>query len=56
VAERYASFDSGIGAKVESRAVSLDELDAYAVAIKPPVLPSGRQEMLENLFNAQIFG
>ena len=56
MAERYASFDSGIGARVEARSVSLDELDSYALGIKPPVLSSGRQEMLENLFNAQIFG
>jgi xylose isomerase len=56
VTERYASFDSGIGAKVEARSTSLDELDAYAHGIKPPTLASGRQEMLENVLNAQIFG
>jgi xylose isomerase len=56
VSDRYSSFDSGIGAKIEARSVSLDELDSYAIGIKPPVLSSGRQEMLENLFNAQIFG
>jgi xylose isomerase len=56
VADRYAGFDSGIGAKVESRSTSLDELDAYAHGIQPPTLPSGRQEMLENILNAQIFG
>jgi xylose isomerase len=56
VADRYAGFDSGIGAKVEARSTSLDELDAYAHGIQPPTLPSGRQEMLENILNAQIFG
>ncbi|MEY5010786.1 MAG: xylose isomerase [Verrucomicrobiota bacterium] len=56
LAKRYASYDGGIGAKIESRATSLDELDKYAQSIVPPVLPSGRQEMLENIFNAQIFG
>jgi xylose isomerase len=56
VSERYASFDSGMGAKIEKRATSLDELEQYALGIQPPVLHSGRQEMLENIFNSQIFG
>jgi xylose isomerase len=56
VADRYAGFNSGIGAKIESRSTSLDELNAYALGITPPTLPSGRQEMLENILNAQIFG
>jgi xylose isomerase len=56
VRARYASYDSGIGAKIDSRATTLEELDAYAQKIAAPVLQSGRQEMLENLFNAQIFG
>ncbi|MEK0445970.1 MAG: xylose isomerase [Verrucomicrobiota bacterium] len=56
VAQRYASYDSGIGAKIEAGKTSLNELDAYAQGIPAPVLPSGRQEMLENLLNAQIFG
>jgi xylose isomerase len=56
VSQRYASFDSGIGAKVEARTTSLDELNQYALGIAAPVLQSGRQEMLENLLNAQIFG
>jgi xylose isomerase len=56
VAHRYSSFNSGIGAKIASRATSLDELDHYAQEIAAPTLESGRQEMLENLLNAQIFG
>jgi xylose isomerase len=56
VKNRYASFDHGMGAKVEARSTSLDELDAYAQSIAAPVLESGRQEMLENLFNAQVIG
>jgi xylose isomerase len=56
VKSRYASFDHGMGAKVEARSTSLDELDAYAQSIAAPVLESGRQEMLENLFNAQVIG
>jgi len=48
---RYASYDSGTGAAIETRATSLDDLDAYAQSITPPTLSSGRQEMLENIIN-----
>ena len=54
VAKRYASWDSGIGKKVESGKVTLAQLDAYAQGIKAPTLASGRQEMLENLINEYI--
>lgn len=53
-AQRYASFDSGIGAKVEAGEMSLDALNDYALGIEPPVLASGRQEMLENWLNDYI--
>lgn len=49
--ERYASFDSGIGAKIEAGEVGLDELAAYALRNGEPTTRSGRQEMLENLVN-----
>lgn len=48
---RYSSFDSGVGAEIESGSASLDSLDAYAQGIEPPQLESGRQERLENLLN-----
>ena len=48
---RYSSFDSGVGAEIESGTASLDSLDAYALGIEPPKLESGRQERLENLLN-----
>ncbi|MBT8037389.1 MAG: xylose isomerase [Verrucomicrobiae bacterium] len=51
IANRYASFDSGIGAEIEAGKTSLDALDTYAQGITPPVLASGRQEMLENILN-----
>ena len=51
VRARYQSFDSGVGAEIESGQASLDSLDAYALGINPPLLESGRQEMLENLLN-----
>jgi xylose isomerase len=50
--QRYASWDSGIGAKIESGKASLAELEAYMLK-KGDVSPngSGRQEFLENLIN-----
>ena len=51
VSERYASYDSGIGAEIEAGSTSLDALDAHAQGIEAPQLPSGRQEMLENIIN-----
>lgn len=54
VKDRYASFDSGIGAKVEAGQTSLKELEEYALSNPEPKLASGRQEMLENLVNEFI--
>jgi len=51
VSTRYSSYDSGIGAKIESKSTSLDDLDAHALSIEAPTLASGRQEMLENILN-----
>ncbi|MBK1855897.1 xylose isomerase [Verrucomicrobiaceae bacterium 5K15] len=51
ITERYSSYDSGIGAEIESGSTSLDSLDAHAQSIDPPQLSSGRQEMLENIIN-----
>jgi xylose isomerase len=52
--ERYSSFDSGIGAKIEKGEVGFEELAAYTLANGEPVTKSGRQEMLENLINEFI--
>jgi xylose isomerase len=55
VKERYASWDSGIGAKIESGKTTLKELEAYMLK-KGEVSGnvSGRQEFLENLINEFI--
>ena len=53
--QRYASWDSGIGAKIEAGQVGLVELESYL--LKPgEAAPnvSGRQEFLENLINEFI--
>ncbi|MEM9481844.1 MAG: xylose isomerase [Verrucomicrobiota bacterium] len=52
--ERYSTFDSGIGAKIEAGTTSLEELEQHAASVGEPKLASGRQEMLENLINEFI--
>jgi xylose isomerase len=53
--QRYASWDSGIGAKIEKGKTSLKELEAYMLK-KGEITAntSGRQEFLENLINEFI--
>ncbi len=55
VKERYSSYDSGIGAKIEKGKVSFKDLETYILA-KGEAAPnaSGRQEMLENMINEFI--
>ena len=55
VEQRYSSWDSGIGAKIEAGKVSFKDLEKYMLA-KGEAAPntSGRQEMLENLMNEFI--
>ena len=56
VAERYASYQSGIGAKIRSGEVTLAELAAYAEKLGAPVQPaSGKQERLESIVNQVLF-
>ncbi len=55
VKQRYSSWDSGIGAKIESGKASFGDLETYILK-KGEVTPntSGRQEFLENLINEFI--
>jgi xylose isomerase len=55
VKNRYGSWDSGIGAQVESGAADFRALEAYMLK-KGEASPnqSGRQEMLENLINRYL--
>ena len=55
VKARYASWDSDLGKKVEAGHSSFGELEAFiAPKGEAAASPSGRQEMLENLFNEFI--
>ena len=54
VKARYSSWDSDLGQKVESGNASLAELETLALRNNISDIPSGRQEMLENLINEFI--
>ena len=54
VKARYATFDSGIGATVESGEASFESLAAYALKNGEPKLASGRQELVENIINEYL--
>ena len=51
---RYASFDSGNGAKYAKGGFKLDELAALATTYGKIGLTSGKQELYENIFNEII--
>ncbi len=56
IADRYASFQTGIGKKILDNETTLEELAAYAAERKKPALPgSGRQEYLESIVNSVMF-
>lgn len=55
VKERYSSFDTGIGAEIESGKADFKKLEAYMLQkCEITSNKSGRQEMLEHLFNRYI--
>ena len=55
VSERYGSWDSGIGAEIESGKANFASLEKYMLD-KGEITPnrSGRQEMIENLINTYL--
>ena len=57
VAERYASYKSGIGKKIVDGSATIEELERYALEMGDVATnTSGRQEYLENTLNAIMFG
>jgi len=55
VRQRYASWDTGLGARIEQGKIGLRELEQHALQLgEVKTNQSGRQEMLENLFNEFI--
>jgi len=56
LSERYASWDSGVGAAIEKGEHSLKTLEAYMLEKgEADANTSGRQEMLENLINRYVY-
>ncbi|REL38019.1 xylose isomerase [Rhodohalobacter sp. SW132] len=51
---RYTSFDSGNGKKFENGELTIEELRDLAAKNGEPEVRSGKQELLENLFNRYI--
>ena len=55
VKQRYASWDAGIGAKIESGSAAFEDLERYMLEKGDAASNlSGRQEMLENIINRYI--
>jgi xylose isomerase len=55
VKNRYRSWDSGIGADIEAGKADFESLEKYMLQKgEPDANESGRQEMLENIFNLYI--
>ena len=56
VADRYASYNEGIGKKIVDGTVTMAELEAYALEMGDITTnTSGRQEYLENILNSLMF-
>lgn len=55
IKDRYSSYDTGIGAKIESGSVGFEDLEKYMLEKGDAAKnSSGRQEMLENLVNTYL--
>jgi xylose isomerase len=55
IKQRYGSWDSGIGQKIESGSVGFEDLEKYVLEKGDATANvSGRQEMLENILNRYL--
>jgi xylose isomerase len=54
VKQRYASYDGGMGAKIEAGGTSFKELEAHVLKAGEPKQVSGKQEAYEMLFNRYV--
>jgi len=52
---RYASYNDGIGRKIERGQTNFKELEAYVLKHGEPKRASGKQELLENIINQYLF-
>ncbi|MCS6770650.1 MAG: xylose isomerase [Kiritimatiellae bacterium] len=56
IEERYAGWKTAMGKKILAGKATLPELEEWAAKVGEPPRTSGRQEMLENIFNEYLFG
>ena len=57
IAERYSSWNSGIGKQIEEGKVTLEDISAYALEMgEVKTMKSGGQERLEAVLNQIMFG
>jgi xylose isomerase len=54
IADRYKTWNSDLGRKFEKGKLTLDQLEDFARANGEPTVPSGRQELIENVLNDYI--
>ncbi len=54
VADRYASYNTGIGKDIVEKKVGFKELEQYCLGLDKVTIGSGRQEMLEAMLNGYI--
>jgi xylose isomerase len=55
IRDRYASYDSGIGAAIESGEADFESLEAYTLENGEPAPRSGKQELLEAQLNQYLW-
>ena len=55
LAERYESYQHGIGAQIVAGQTDFNRLEEDALGLPPVKIGSGRQEMMENLVNSVLF-
>jgi xylose isomerase len=54
IAQRYSTFDSPLGQKLEAGNGTFEEFQAYAKAQGEPNKISGKQELCENIFSEYV--
>ena len=54
VKQRYSGWDRKLGQQIEQGKVGFAELEAHVLKKGEPAIPSGKQELLENLLNGYI--
>ena len=55
IAARYRGWKRQLGKDIEAGKVGFEELEAYTLKHGEPTVPSGRQELIENILNEYIF-